>query len=211
MRTALVAERLEIKLLYMIDAEPRALARATRGPGQARLRCGSVLVVGAGGLGCAAALYLAGAGVGTLVLADGDAVEVGNLHRQVAHTLARVGQNKARSAAAACAALVGHGAEKSAGFPAASHGTCLRAVPAPLACAADAVRAARVADVVLDCTDDPGAGLTRPGACSSRRPLGGKGGGGWTDGGSAFRHTRATTDRPACFMTPTATQRRAIC
>ena len=52
------------------------------------------------GLGCPVALYLAGAGVGRLVLVDHDEVEVSNLHRQVAHTEARLGVNKARSLAA---------------------------------------------------------------------------------------------------------------
>jgi adenylyltransferase/sulfurtransferase len=73
--------------------------------GQERLQRSRVLVVGLGGLGCPAALYLAAAGVGGLVLADGDAVEESNLQRQIAHTEADIGTNKARSAAAAIAAL----------------------------------------------------------------------------------------------------------
>ena len=66
--------------------------------GQLRLKKASVLVVGAGGLGCPAAAYLAGAGVGTIGLADGDVVEVSNLHRQVAHSTDRVGMLKVDSA-----------------------------------------------------------------------------------------------------------------
>lgn len=55
-------------------------------PGHLRLRASSILLIGAGGLGSPAAAYLAGAGVGTLGVVDGDKVEVGNLHRQVVHT-----------------------------------------------------------------------------------------------------------------------------
>lgn len=73
--------------------------------GQERLQQSKVLVVGLGGLGCPAALYLAAAGVGELVLVDGDVVELSNLQRQIAHTDADIGSNKARSAAAAIAAL----------------------------------------------------------------------------------------------------------
>ena len=66
--------------------------------GQLRLKNAKVLIVGAGGLGCPAATYLAGAGVGTLGLVDGDTVEVSNLHRQMAHSTARVGKHKVDSA-----------------------------------------------------------------------------------------------------------------
>ncbi|KAJ3473895.1 hypothetical protein NLG97_g10081 [Lecanicillium saksenae] len=66
--------------------------------GQLRIRNAKVLLVGAGGLGCPAAAYLAGAGVGVLGLVDGDTVEVSNLHRQVAHSTSRVGMTKVESA-----------------------------------------------------------------------------------------------------------------
>lgn len=67
--------------------------------GQAKLGAARVLVVGAGGLGCAAIPYLAAAGVGTLGICDGDPVEASNLHRQVIFTPADLGQSKAEIAA----------------------------------------------------------------------------------------------------------------
>jgi molybdopterin/thiamine biosynthesis adenylyltransferase len=65
--------------------------------GQERLLAASVLVIGAGGLGSPAALYLASAGVGRITLVDDDVVDLTNLQRQVMHTTARVGQPKADS------------------------------------------------------------------------------------------------------------------
>jgi len=62
--------------------------------GQQRMKAGSVLLVGAGGLGSPAALYLAAAGVGTIGVADFDVVDESNLQRQVAHGTAAVGRSK---------------------------------------------------------------------------------------------------------------------
>lgn len=74
-------------------------------PGQLRLLESSALVVGLGGLGSPAALYLAAAGVGRLSLADFDTVDGSNLQRQIAHRTADVGRAKADSAADAALAL----------------------------------------------------------------------------------------------------------
>ncbi|WP_237225232.1 ThiF family adenylyltransferase [Rothia nasisuis] len=67
--------------------------------GQEKLSAATVAVIGAGGLGSPALLYLAGAGVGRILIIDDDAVETSNLHRQVIHSYARVGSSKADSAA----------------------------------------------------------------------------------------------------------------
>lgn len=67
--------------------------------GQEALKAASVLIVGLGGLGCAAAQYLAAAGIGQLTLLDFDQVSLSNLQRQVLHTDARIGQDKVVSAA----------------------------------------------------------------------------------------------------------------
>ena len=69
------------------------------GAGQRKLLDASVLVVGVGGLGSPAALYLAAAGVGTIGLADHDAVDITNLQRQILHTTSDVGRQKAASGA----------------------------------------------------------------------------------------------------------------
>ena len=63
--------------------------------GQERILEANVLVIGAGGLGSPAAMYLASAGVGHIMLVDGRDVDLTNLQRQVMHTTARVGRKKA--------------------------------------------------------------------------------------------------------------------
>lgn len=75
------------------------------GKGQEKLLAGRVLIIGAGGLGSPAALYLAAAGVGMIGLADGDVVDLTNLQRQIAHATADVGRAKVESAAAKCRAI----------------------------------------------------------------------------------------------------------
>lgn len=76
--------------------------------GQRRLKAARVLLVGAGGLGSPAALYLAAAGVGTLGLVDFDVVDATNLHRQILHGTADVGRSKLDSAADRLAAVNPH-------------------------------------------------------------------------------------------------------
>jgi molybdopterin/thiamine biosynthesis adenylyltransferase len=107
--------------------------------GQEKLLAARVLVVGAGGLGSPAAMYLASAGVGRLTLVDDDTVDLTNLQRQIAHTTARVGQPKAASAALTLAGI----------------NPDIEIVA--LAERADAARLLELvagADVVLDCTDN---------------------------------------------------------
>ncbi|RAH39970.1 HesA/MoeB/ThiF family protein [Aspergillus brunneoviolaceus CBS 621.78] len=108
--------------------------------GQLRLRSAKVLIVGAGGLGCPAAMYLAGAGVGTLGLVDGDTVESSNLHRQVLHRSRNVGKMKVDSAIKYLQELNPHPTY-----------IAHRAHLAPDA-AADIFKDY---DIVLDCTDNP--------------------------------------------------------
>ncbi|RMZ79136.1 hypothetical protein DV738_g3492, partial [Chaetothyriales sp. CBS 135597] len=108
--------------------------------GQERLSRSSVLIIGLGGLGSPASLYLASAGVGKLGLVDADRVEESNLHRQVVHAEGRVGMSKVMSAMAGCKAL--NSTIKYEAFE--EH--------------LDNKRALEIIegfDVVLDCTDNP--------------------------------------------------------
>lgn len=82
--------------------------RDVGGPGQARLSAARVLVIGAGGIGSPALLYLAASGVGTLGVVDDDAVSLSNLQRQVIHATPDIGRPKTDSAAAAIARLNPH-------------------------------------------------------------------------------------------------------
>ncbi len=107
--------------------------------GQERLRASCALVIGAGGLGSPAAIYLAAAGVGRLVLFDADRVDLTNLQRQILHTTDRLGMPKVESARAALAAL-------NPEVRIEAHGE--RATAANLADALPDV------DVVVDCSDN---------------------------------------------------------
>jgi molybdopterin/thiamine biosynthesis adenylyltransferase len=95
--------------------------REVGGPGQAALKRARVLVVGAGGLGAPALLYLAAAGVGTLGVIDDDRVALSNLQRQVIHATADVGRPKVESAAAAIARLNPHVAVETHGVRLTAH------------------------------------------------------------------------------------------
>ncbi|WP_291847652.1 molybdopterin-synthase adenylyltransferase MoeB [Bradyrhizobium sp.] len=82
--------------------------REVGGPGQAALKQASVLVVGAGGLGAPALMYLAAAGVGTLGAVDDDIVSLSNLQRQIIHATPDIGRRKVDSAAERIGALNPH-------------------------------------------------------------------------------------------------------
>lgn len=107
--------------------------------GQEKVQAARVLIVGLGGLGSPAALYLAAAGVGSMTLADGDEIELSNLQRQIAHEEADTGHNKARSVAARIAAL--------------NSGVEVTVVPRKLDASA-MVELCANADLALDCSDN---------------------------------------------------------
>ena len=73
--------------------------REVGGPGQMKLRAARVLIVGAGGLGAPASMYLAAAGVGTIGIVDDDTVSLSNLQRQIVHDTASIDTPKVESAA----------------------------------------------------------------------------------------------------------------
>jgi rhodanese-related sulfurtransferase len=80
--------------------------------GQAKLLASKVLLLGAGGLGSPAALYLAAAGVGTLGLVDGDTVDASNLQRQILHATSRVGTSKSSNTRSASTAPTSSGSSR---------------------------------------------------------------------------------------------------
>ena len=86
----------------MSDRYARQMVLPEVGPqGQERLAAATVLVAGAGGLGCAVLQYLCAAGVGQLLIVDHDRVDESNLHRQPLYRMSDLGEPKARAAAAA--------------------------------------------------------------------------------------------------------------
>jgi adenylyltransferase/sulfurtransferase len=116
-----------------------------------------VLVVGVGGLGCPAAAYLVGAGVGTVGLVDGDVVEESNLHRQILHSTVRVGMTKVDSAMVALSSSVHHHtstALKLISFESLNPTVKLSPHISRLT-PKSATSTFRDYDLVLDCTDTP--------------------------------------------------------
>jgi len=107
--------------------------------GQERVSRSHALIIGAGGLGCPAALYLASAGVGQITLIDHDVVDLTNLQRQIAHTQTRVGQTKVESLQAALSQI---------------NSEVRVNTMAQRADAALLNQCVPMADVVLDCTDN---------------------------------------------------------
>lgn len=106
---------------------------------QQKLLSSHALIVGAGGLGCPAALYLAASGIGRLTIADGDKVDATNLQRQILYRDASVGQPKAGSARAALREV--NPAVDVVGLPERLDARSMDALVA-------------AADVVLDCSDN---------------------------------------------------------
>lgn len=120
------------------------------GPGQQRLKAARVAIVGMGGVGGPAALYLAAAGVGTLRLIDDDAVGLSNLQRQISFATADIGRAKVEAGAEALTALNPH----------------VRIEPVAERLTADnAVRLIEGCDLVLDGTDDFAARFAVNAAC----------------------------------------------
>ena len=106
--------------------------------GQMRIRGTSVLIVGAGGLGSPAALYLVSAGIGHVVLADGDRVDLSNLQRQILHRQTSVGRLKVESGRETLSALNSESVVETVGVR--LEGPALEAAVAQV-------------DIVLDCSD----------------------------------------------------------
>ncbi|TIA85530.1 hypothetical protein E3P99_03973 [Wallemia hederae] len=111
-------------------------------PGQRKLKSASVLVIGAGGLGCPAVQYLTATGVGHITIVDGDTVEVSNLQRQILHSDAKIGMHKALSIKEASSHI----------NPNVTIEPVLQAFTTQNA---QAILESSQPDVVLDCTDNP--------------------------------------------------------
>jgi adenylyltransferase/sulfurtransferase len=125
--------------------------------GQQKLLASRVLIVGLGGLGSPAAMYLAASGIGRLAIADGDSVDLTNLQRQIVHTTAAVGAAKTESAARTLRALNPE----------------IEIIPIAQRLDGESLREqVRQADVVLDATDNFATRYAINRACvAERKPL----------------------------------------
>ncbi|CAE7249180.1 mocs3 [Symbiodinium natans] len=125
-----------------VEQYGRQLVLPKLGPaGQQEISQGGVLIVGAGGLGCPVAMYLAAAGVGRLAIVDGDCVEESNLHRQIGHLWRNVGKSKAASLAETCR-------ERNPNISVEAHAQRITDTE-------EAAFLMRRYDVIVDCTDAP--------------------------------------------------------
>ena len=125
--------------------------------GQEKLLAARALIIGAGGLGSPAAMYLAAAGVGHIVITDHDVVELSNLQRQLLHHDSDIGQNKADSAQQTLAAI--------------NPGICITPIAEKLH-GEQLDKEVRLADVVLDCSDNFSTRFAVNSACvKCRTPL----------------------------------------
>jgi len=165
--------------------------------GQQRLLASHALVIGAGGLGSPAALYLACSGVGHLTLVDDDRVDLTNLQRQIAHSLDRVGQPKVTSVAHAVAGL-NPDVQVTAIAQRVHAGSLDHLVP--------------LADVVLDCSDNFATRQAVNAACVRHgRPLVSGAAIGFDAQVSVFDPRDAASPCYACLFPPDSPIREASC
>jgi molybdopterin/thiamine biosynthesis adenylyltransferase len=165
--------------------------------GQQRLLDAHALVIGAGGLGSPAVLYLATAGVGRITVVDHDTVDLSNLQRQIAHNLSRVGLPKAESARASVAAL----------NPDVQVRALVRRADAELL-----DELVREADVVLDCCDNFRTRHAVNQACvTHRKPLVSGAAIGWDGQISVYDVRQPDAPCYACLFPPEAAYEEVAC
>ncbi len=158
--------------------------------GQQRLLDSHALVIGAGGLGSPAVLYLGTAGVGRITVVDHDSVDITNLQRQIAHNQSRLGQPKAQSLQASVAAI---------NPDVQLHALVRRADAALLA------KLLPQADVVLDCSDNFNTRHAVNAACVRyRKPLVAGAAIGWDAQISVYDTRDADSPCYACLFPPDA-------
>ena len=165
--------------------------------GQRRLLAGHALIIGAGGLGSPAALYLGSAGVGRITVVDHDHVEVTNLQRQIAHNLSRLGWPKAESVRQSIAAI----------NPDVEVRVIVKRADATLLSSL-----VQEADVVLDCTDNFRTRHAVNAACvAHRKPLVSGAAIGFDGQISVYDTRQPLAPCYACIFPPEATTEEAAC